>query len=109
MATSNKYAYLLVRNEVEFDRDDETHRRLGVYDTKEDANKAKTMDVLNCLEADGVPLKKETTQEIIKAFTGKSSGFTVGGFCVTEDEVYDNDNAHIAPAYSWEIEKVPKK
>lgn len=109
MATKKKTAYLLTRNEVDFDNDEETPRRVGVYETKEEAIKAKTRNVLKCLKDEGVTLNKETKQQVIDAFTGKTNRFTIGGFFVTEDEVYDNDDTHISPAYSWEIEKVPKK
>ena len=109
MATSKKTVYLLTRTDVDFDRDEETHRRLGVYDTKEEALKDKARNALKCLKDAGVSLNKETKQKVIDAFTGKTTGFIIGGFFVAEDEFYDNDDTHIATAYSWEIEKVPKK
>lgn len=111
MATTKKTAYLLTRNVVDFDNDEEIPRRVGVYYTKQEANAAKTRDVLTCLKTEGVTLTKETKQQVIDAFTGKTNRFTIGRFVVTEDEVYYNDDTHIAPAYSWELEtvKVAKK
>lgn len=106
MSTKKKTAYLLTRNEVDFDNDEETPRRVGVYDTKEEAIKGKTRNVLKCLKDEGVTLNKETKQKVIEAFTGKTNGFTIDGYFVTEDELYDNDDTHIAPLYSWELETV---
>ena len=106
MAHTKKPAYLLTRNEVDFDNDEETPRRVGVYETKDEANKAKTRNVLKCLKDEGVTLNKETKQQVIAAFTGKTNGFTIDGYFVTEDEVYDIDDTHISPAYSWELETV---
>ena len=106
MAHTKKPAYLLTRNEVDFDNDEETPRRVGVYETKDEANKAKTRNVLKCLKDEGVTLNKETKQQVIDASTGKTNGFTIDGYFVTEDEVYDSDDTHIAPAYSWELETV---
>ena len=103
MAHTKKPAYLLTRNEVDFDNDEETPRRAGVYETKDEANKAKTRNVLKCLKDEGVTLNKETKQQVIDAFTGETDGFTIDGYCVTEDEVYDIDDTHISPSYSWEL------
>ena len=107
MATMKK-AYLLIRNDVDFDEDKEIPNYIGVFFTKKALNEAKLKDMFKTLNECSHVFDDEK-EKVTAAFTGKNKyGYTTrfDKYDVSEDEIRDDNQNHIAPNFAWVIEEV---